>query len=259
MYSSAAGLRRIRDGDVTPGAAPAAAPITEPQPPSDTAPPKTGKKWSPRYTAKQLRDAGEATAVAARHRAQDEATPVVGAPASKFAVEPSYFNILYTHPLFGHQMQWGTCGTQQLGTIGTKTYRTKKKLMPLLPPVNSRAGMTITAAERRTARVNWGNGKAAFPRPDVPEHLLPVSPSKHCFPCRPLAEVEPGAAPVVSKSTNPWMRKPPHRGRTRQIYEAMYGPAPKGYMSGIRGTKQEEKAAIALQARQRGNQARKAM
>jgi hypothetical protein len=194
-------------------------------------------RWKPRFTPKQVADAEEAKRTFAK-QAQVYDQPKVGAKSADFAVEPTYFNILYTHPNFGAMPTWGATGTQS-------------KAMPLLPPICSRAGLLVPPSERRAARVNWGNGKRAFPLTGLPESQLPVSPSMHCCVSKALPSMP---KKEVSTSTNPWLRNPPRTAHAKQLYEAMYGPAPNDPKRRITS---RDAAATRLQAGYRGHASRR--
>lgn len=206
-------------------------------------------RWKGRPTPKQLAAAEEATVRYAAIRKVQVEMDVVGAKSEAFAIEPTFFNVLYTHPSFGIMPVWG-----ETGTLSEKNR--------LLPPINSRAGGTVTAEQRRAARVNWGNGRRAFPLNDQPPEYLAVSPSKHCAPSRPMIiapkyDMPPmkGCIPQSLTTTNPWQRLPPHTSRTKALYEAMYGISPNDPR---RQKKSHDQAATKLQASQRGYMARKA-
>ena len=102
----------------------------------------------------------------------------------------------------------------------------------LLPPVNSVKGSMVDPALRRQTRVSWG--PTAKGNAFLPLHLtdLPGSPiGRHPAPTPEMASVANlsalGKVPYqqnAPESTNPWLRNPPHRDRTAQMYEAMYGP-----------------------------------
>jgi hypothetical protein len=105
----------------------------------------------------------------------------------------------------------------------------------LLPNLNSVKGAAIDPALRRATRVPWGQGQSssAF----LPLHLtqLPSSPlGKHPAPTPEMPVVDNysalGKVPYhqsAPESLNPWVRNPPHRASTRQIYERLYGPEKK--------------------------------
>ena len=194
-------------------------------------------RFRPALTAAQQKASVEAQAHFAKMYAQSRDIPTVGAESSRFAKEPGFFNILYTHPLYGIIPAWGEHG------IHSKDLR-------MLPPVNSVAGFAVPPASRRRPRTNWGPaGGAALPRPDLPVDKLPASPSKHPRPCTPLPAAPKLRARTthVDASTKPWLRRPPHTDRMRAIYTRLYGPAP---LAG------EDAAAAKLQAVHRGRLAR---
>lgn len=194
------------------------------------------ERWKPRYTAKQIADAKAAKAKFAE-QAQVYEQARVGAKSADFAPDFSYFNVLYTHPNFGAK-PWGSTGV-------------KSDTMKLLPPIQSREGLLVPASARRAQRVNWGNGKRAFPLPGLPAEKVPVSPSKHCCVSRPLPRTK---KKEVNASTNPWLRVPPHTSHSKMLYEAMYGPSPNDKK---RNKKQQDLAATKLQATYRGHASRK--
>ena len=122
-----------------------------------------------------------------------------GATSAFLTPKPTYYNILFSHPLFGHLSPWATNKAQ------------------LLPPINSVAGANVAASERLQARVyghdevgiaagesttalpQWGalgpGAKAAHPgasmksRTSPRKFVHPSSPSAHCPPSQPLPEI----------------------------------------------------------------------
>lgn len=235
LYTGAAGTRIAREGSVSidPAATSPGNAIAGPHVPVS----EKVERWKPRYTPKQLADAQEAKRIFAEQaKVYDQAK--VGAKSADFAVEPTYFNVLYTHPSFGAMPTWGATGTQST-------------TMRLLPPICSRAGLLVPPSERRSARVNWGNGKRAFPLTGIPDAQLPVSPSVHCCASRALPAVP---KKEVNASTNPWLRVPPRTAHAKQLYEAMYGPAPNDPK---RKSKSRDAAATRLQASYRGHASRR--
>lgn len=234
---AAAQAKSLRKAELFKGAAGA-------RPRPQTAPPTAGasrqqaaaeqmsRKFAPPMTPEQQRAAVEAREHFAKASAASQSMKTIGAPSSAFAVEPGFFNILYAHPMYGIMPAWGHHGQ-------------KSKNLPMLPPVNISDWLAIKPESRRGARANWGP-QGAFPRADLPASELPRSPSKHCRPCEPLPVAPKLRAKTtrVDPSTKPWLRKPPHTERTRQIYARMYGPAPM------------DAAATRLQAIERGRQSR---
>ena len=241
LFQGSAGARMVREGSVSFDASASEETFggdTKPEADSATSP---LPRWKPRWTPSQLRAMEDAKAKFAADAKVSYDEPKVGAKSEAFAVEPTFFNILYTHPSFG-SMPWGEVGTES-------------DTMRLLPPINSRAGGLITPAQRRAARVNWGNGRFAFPANklrDLPAAEVAVSPSKHCTASKPLPKAP--KAPKVSDSTNPWLRQPPHTTRSKALYEAMYGLSPNDPRL---QRKSQDQAAAKLQSMQRGRNVRK--
>jgi len=162
-----------------------------------------------------------------------------GATSAFLAPKSTFFNILYTHPNFGPLGPWANQSAD------------------MLAPINSVAGTMVPASERLLQRQHghdevgiaaagqhgdtagmpqWGalgpGAKAAhlgvtFATRAAPrEFTHPSSPSMHCQQTPPLPEMPRmrERKTSVPESTHPWQRTPPHRGRTTQVYEAMYGP-----------------------------------
>ena len=202
--------------------------------------PAKGVRWKPRMSVTATEAAVEAAKVFEGKRAEMERQQLVGAPSSKLAPKPSFKNILFSHPNFGQCPSWGFVGTNA-----------KIPYLKLLPPVNSNKAYLaydegkITPKMRREARVNWGNrGNFSFPDKDLPLAEIPASPSVHCTPSRPLPpqpelnlpepkvmgpadkERQSKCVSKVDPNQDAWLRRPPHTGRTTEIYRAMYGPSP---------------------------------
>ncbi|KOO35818.1 hypothetical protein Ctob_014702 [Chrysochromulina tobinii] len=169
-------------------------------------------------------DSAEGMAIVERANVM-KAAGSYGATSEFLAPKPSFFNILYTHPKFGAMPQWGEV-----------QHRIKyTEPIALLPNLNSVKGAAIDPALRRATRVPWGQGQSssAF----LPLHLtqLPSSPlGKHPAPTPEMPVVDNysalGKVPYhqsAPESLNPWVRNPPHRASTRQIYERLYGPEKK--------------------------------
>jgi hypothetical protein len=64
-------------------------------------------RFKPRMGARQLKDAEEARRHFAKARAEMDRIRTVGAASEKFATKPGFFNIIYSHPLFGAMPKWG--------------------------------------------------------------------------------------------------------------------------------------------------------
>lgn len=150
-----------------------------------------------------------------------------GAKSEHYQAKPSYYNILYCHPLFGHSLPWAEIKSE-------------------LPPVNSIQGAQIPPDVRMTQRQTvsgaglpqWqalGPGAKAIhaghtikTRATIREFAQPASISKHCQPTPPLPEPAfLSRTRAVHKSTNHLLRLPAHTVHRRQIEERAYGPRPR--------------------------------
>ena len=56
---------------------------------------------------RQLQEAEQARKHFAKARATMDRTKTVGAKSEQFATKPGFFNIIYSHPLFGAMPEWG--------------------------------------------------------------------------------------------------------------------------------------------------------
>mmetsp|Transcript_7910 Transcript_7910/g.20680 ORF Transcript_7910/g.20680 Transcript_7910/m.20680 type:complete len:174 (-) Transcript_7910:115-636(-) len=146
-----------------------------------------------------------------------------GATSEYLAPKDTYFNILYSHPLYGAMPQWGE--VQQRIKANDPA--------ALQPPVNSKRGGAVDPAIRRQCRVHWGPTRgSAFPRLHQTE-MLPCSPTgRHPAPTPELPSIDHLGEQVpyhqtAPESTDPWKRNPPHTEKMRQLYERMYGPEKK--------------------------------
>lgn len=154
--------------------------------------------------------------------------PPCGASTAFLTPKPSFFNVLYTHTLFGPMSAWGSTA-------------------PKLPPVNSVAGMHIPPEQRMAARTygydeflpQWGalgpggkamhcGGHAQHMRAKPRAYSFPSSPSMHCQPSPPLPEIAAirARATTVPASLHPQDRLPAHTSRRRAVELAAYGPKP---------------------------------
>eukprot|EP00900_Chrysochromulina_parva_P024648 jgi/Chrpa1/6817/Chrysochromulina_OHIO_Genome00009102-RA len=163
-----------------------------------------------------------------------------GAKSEFYQPKPSFFNILYTHPLFGHMGPWAQ----------DKAY--------YLPPVNSTEGAMVPPSDRRLARVyghndvpvgclaatntsaaaaQWGAlgaGAKAIHSGETIQFLMKTrtefkyrsSPSMHPAPAPALPEMPRTRARTtsVSKSTHPLKRLPAHTVWRMQTDQILYGP-----------------------------------
>ena len=195
------------------------------------------ERFTPQWTPMQLAAQREAKSHFASSYAKSKGMAFVGASSEKFAAPPSFTNILYSHPSFGLMPEWGGQSKE------------------LLPPVNCQRALSVTPDRWRNARANWGY-RTAMPPTNLPESMRPASPSKWAIPVGPLPTAPKlrAKATQVSKSTNPWLRRPPHTTRQKAIYEAMYGPSPN---SPAGQSLAMNKAASTMQAAERGRRARK--
>jgi hypothetical protein len=149
-----------------------------------------------------------------------------GATSDQLSSAPTYFSILYSHPLFGHMADWGSNASA-------------------LPPVNSVRGAQVPAAERRKVKQygyddflpQWGalgpgarathEGRCLAERvKKTQSYEYPSSPSIHCTPTPALAEIAQIRARTtrVPESTNQRVRLPAHTSRRKQIEARAYEP-----------------------------------
>ncbi len=206
-----------------------------------------------------INDVGDESADDSRAKAM-KAAGHLGATSEFLAPKATFFNILYSHPNFGASA-WRAllrgaladhcrlpcsrrfwCLTRvgapfaclsrlAVPPWGEVQHRIKSSdPIALLPNLNSIKGAAVDPALRRQTRVPWGPTGKSSAFPNLHQTQLPSSPlGMHPAPTPALPSVDNlmGKVPYhqsAPESLNPWVRNPPHKANTRQIYERLYGP-----------------------------------
>lgn len=170
---------------------------------------------------------------------------------------PSYFNILFVHPLFGPTTGWGAPMHHEADK-GAATGMRIRKMNDALPPVNSVPGSEVPPSFRNQAMQNAGFLQDGLPqwqrlgpgacalhdgvyqaeRVRPFDHAYPSSPSMHCKPTPALADMPNyrASTTAVHPSTDPRLRLPPHTAQRTEIEARLYGSQVSKARSGTRSS-----------------------